>query len=68
MPCEFKTSAFKLGFVVTKLDGPEGEIRVTMSADGRVYGTNSGLKVVDGQLEFEGGSVKRASISGGSGH
>lgn len=64
VPCEFKATALKLVFAVTKLDGPEGEIRVTMLADGSIYGINSGLREVNGHLEFDGRSQKVASISG----
>jgi hypothetical protein len=64
VPCEFTATAYKLVFLVTKIDGPKGEIRVTMTADGRLYGMNSGLIEVNGHLEFDGRKQKVASISG----
>ena len=64
VPCEFKATAIKLVFAVTKRDGPEGEIRVVMTADGRAYGVTSALKEVSGHLEFDGGTQTVASISG----
>jgi hypothetical protein len=64
VPCTIQATACKLIFVVTRLDGPVGEIRVTMSADGRLHGVNSGLKEVHGHLEFSGHTQKVASIGG----
>jgi hypothetical protein len=64
LPCEFSATAEKLHFTVRKISGPDGQIRVEMFADGLLRGSTGSLRAVSGQLEFEGRSVKIASISG----